>query len=125
MKKVSVGYNPQWGVDATVDSKLAELMANNNFSMWHTGGGCMAWQRDHDDGGYLMITDEGGADLGTWKDRNKKAWVIGRYNEEGDEWVCCTEITLAEALALADIIPQPGAGKPEFCDKHGNFKVEG
>lgn len=125
MEQVSVGYNPQWGRDAMADKPLADLMASHNFQMWHTGGGCMAWSRWTDDGGYTLITDDGGADLGEWQNRDKETWIVGRYSEDGDNWVCCRDgVTLSEALALAGIMPKPEAGTPDFCDRDGKFKVE-
>lgn len=125
MKQVSVGYNPQWGCDAMADKPLVDLMASHNFDMWHTGGGCMAWGRWTDDKGYVWITDEGGTDLGTWARRGEGVWIVGRYSEDGEQWVCCNDdMTLAQALALADVMPKPEVGTPDLCDRFGKFKAE-
>lgn len=100
-------FNPQWGSLFVPDHGLSELLGRNNWQLSHTGGGCMAWERPHDDGGWLWITyNDGGP--GEWKDRSKKGWIVGRYSEDGDYWVCTKYGTLCQVFQAAALLPHPG-----------------
>lgn len=103
-------HNPQWNHDMHVDTALMRRMQMDNFQTSHTGGGCFAWERPTDDGGWVWITEESGSALGAWKERNKRVWLIGRYSSDMDDWITVDSITLPEALRLADTLRAP---KPE------------
>ncbi len=101
-------YNPQWQRMMDVDAALMRRMRADNFQPQHTGGGCMSWERLTDDNGYIWITDQDGASLGAWADRNKRQWIIGRYNSEAD-FISLEHVTLFQALKHADSLRAPVA----------------
>lgn len=55
---------------------------NYEFVEWETGGGCLAYRLDLADGGYLLLTDSGGAGLPDPDDDDSP--MLGRYDAEGD-----------------------------------------
>jgi hypothetical protein len=84
-------------------SRVGKLMAANGFTIDHTGGGCLAWQKagkDH----FAWITRDGtdlGADV---VDLNERVFDVGLYSQEnGDEFVNPEELMTAnEAIAWCD-----------------------
>lgn len=108
---VDAVYNWQWGRYAQVDHRMLALMSAHGYTAEHTGGGCMAWERPLDDGGYLMITD-GDSGLGDWPEIEAAQWYVARYNADGDTWSDLEStgdlgLTLRDALKAADELPVP------------------
>ena len=100
--------------EVSVDQVLVDTMADAGFAPEHTGGGCMAWFKYTDDeDGYVMITYID-VELGKWDDRNDPEWMIGRYANEGEDWVVVSHATLERALKLAaGALRRPAAGEQE------------
>lgn len=111
-------FNPQWGRVVEIDQPLYDRMAADNFSEWHTGGGCMAWQRDTDEGGYVLITYNE-CELGTWGERDERRWMAFRYTAESEfigvgwEDDDSTGLTLDDALRVVDMLPIPAHNQQE------------
>lgn len=66
----------------TLDNSAFCTPERYGFEVVNTGGGCMGWRLDLPDGGYLLITDEGGSGLPEEDDDGSP--LIGRYTVEGD-----------------------------------------
>ena len=104
-------YNPQWDRMMDVDTALMRRMQLAGFTVQHTGGGCMAWERATEDDGYIWITDGSGTGLGTWSARSKLDWLVGRYSKDGD-WINIEDsMTLFLALELANELRAPADGE--------------
>jgi hypothetical protein len=98
-------YNPQWGRNMDVSKRFHDHMASRFFAPSHTGGGCMAWERILDDGGWVWVTYNDS--LGSWEERDEAVWLVGRYSADGDSWITVQPSTLADALGAATRIPDP------------------
>lgn len=59
------------------------VLERMGFHIAETGGGCTAWRKDFDDGGYVMLTADASHDIG-----RDDALAIGVYTRDGDVWVC-------------------------------------
>ena len=104
-------YNPQWDRTMHVDTALMNRMKRAGYEVQHTGGGCLAWERLTQDGGYIWITDLSGSGLGEWKDRNKPEWLLGRYGRD-DDWINIEDaLTLSKALQISDTMRAPADGE--------------
>lgn len=70
-------YNPL----RTPDDSAFCTPERYGFELFHTGGGCMGYQLELPDGGYLLVTDEDGSGLP--EETDEVSPVIGRYDAEG------------------------------------------
>ena len=66
--------------DKAPQSPVGKIMTANNYSISHTGGGCLAWELTIDDSHYLWICDLGNG-LGDSVDEH---YLVGCYNADGD-----------------------------------------
>lgn len=64
------------------------------FVKYHSGGGCMAYRLDLEDGDYLLLTDSSGSDLPDQPSDYEGA-MLGRYSSAG------------ETIALVNVIDIP------------------
>jgi hypothetical protein len=51
------------------------------FYVCETGGGCLAYRTDNENGSYLMVTDEGGCDI----PREETDYLLVGYYENADD----------------------------------------
>ncbi len=73
----------QWfdGVVAkAAETEIGNIMKGAGYAVAHTGGGCLAWEKPLDNGGYLWICDEGNG-LG---DKIDEPYLVGHYDREGE-----------------------------------------
>jgi hypothetical protein len=105
---------------AEADKTVGPVLRAANFEPQHTGGGCMAWQHNLDETGdaYVMITNE---DLELDGDPAATDWCVGRYQGEG--WIAVNDLTLDEALGLADLIPVPTDDQELSIDGKAAFET--
>jgi hypothetical protein len=79
---------------------VGQRMQAEGFTVTHTGGGCLAWERTLSHGRYVWITDD---DAGLGVDGQSEYFAVGAYDAEGnfkdDEQN--SFLTLDEALAAA------------------------
>lgn len=80
-----------WGwfdhvTEAAGSTAVGKIMTAHNYTVSHTGGGCLTWERMIDDKHYLWICDEGNG-LGESPDER---YLVGCYDSEGafDQHVC-------------------------------------
>jgi hypothetical protein len=77
-------------------------MAANGFTIEHTGGGCLAWQKEGKDF-FAWITRDGtelGADV---VDLNESVFDVGLYTDDATDFVNPEELMAAnEAIAWCD-----------------------
>ncbi len=80
--------------------EIAERMKAAGFEPIGTGGGCEAWSKTASAGSgdyaWICTEDQG---LGDSEEDN---WLVGLYNEEGDEWINNETQTLTAALAWCE-----------------------
>ena len=75
-------------VNAAKTTEVGKKMVAAGFSVLHTGGGCLVWNKDLRNGDYLWVcTDESG--LGKTVD---EVFLVGHYGKDSD----------GEALAHGD-----------------------
>lgn len=55
------------------------------FSQYSQGGGCMAWRKNVENGGYWLITSDDGCDL---PNEDDVMIMVGWYNDDEDEGSC-------------------------------------
>jgi hypothetical protein len=60
-------------------TEVGKIMAANGYTVSHTGGGCLCWERTLADGHYLWICDLGNG-LGT---HPNEEYLVGVYNADG------------------------------------------
>jgi hypothetical protein len=82
--------------------ELVQMLADG-YQPEMTGGGCLAWRKNFQDGSYLFITyyehDIGG-------EPEDPVWIVGRYTDHGEEnrvqsGEFLPDVTLREAAAFA------------------------
>ena len=61
-------------------TEIGKRMLADGYSVQHTGGGCLAWERQFADGRYVYICDEGNG-LG---DEMGELYLCGLYDKDGD-----------------------------------------
>jgi hypothetical protein len=109
-------FNAQWGRFMDVDDKLATYMQAHGYEPVHTGGGCMGWRNDEDEGFYTMITYID-VELGDWAHIDDPQWLVGRYKTDAegwnDGWVCYEGggVGLERAFEIARRLPDPKVGE--------------
>lgn len=88
---------------------VADIMGAAGYRTFPTGGGCMAWARDLEDGSRIWIcTDDNDTDGAP----DEAIWLVGRHDLDGGFIVANGSYTLARAFEIAPLIPSP-AGKDE------------
>lgn len=92
----------------------SDLMIERGYSLYHTGGGCMAWEKAVE-AGRIWITNE---DAGIDGDPAEPIWIACRYleDEHRDDigWVFTDpSTTLPNALRIADSLEKPEPGQEE------------
>jgi len=109
---------------AMMDSRECKALATEDgktftkagFEIAHTGGGCMAWQRDIDSDWFVWITDSSGTEL-TISANEPDCWFIGIHSQDGAFSEAQEAQTATEALAIADrIAAQVRSGNFEGLD---------
>jgi hypothetical protein len=63
----------------TAQSAVGRIMTANGYTVAHTGGGCLCWERTLPGGFYLWICDEGNG-LGEVIDQ---PYLVGCYDRDG------------------------------------------
>jgi hypothetical protein len=64
-------------------TRVGKLMTAQGYTIAHTGGGCMCWEKSLEGGFYLWICDEGNG-LG---DKINETYLVGCYAPDGpDGW---------------------------------------
>lgn len=111
-------FNPQWQRNMEVDDKLANYMQAHGYRPTHTGGGCMAWWNEEDDGFYTFITYID-VELGDWAHIDDPQWLVGRYCRDGegfnDGWNCYEGgVGLERAFEIARRLADPKAGEETY-----------
>lgn len=101
-------WNAAWSIAKKrhlTNPTVAPRMREAGWTVAHTGGGCMAWDKPAPCG-YVWITNEGNALEG---DPAAREWYVGRYNDGAEGEAGIGPVTLDEALAAVDQLPDPGA----------------
>lgn len=86
--------------NAPADVKL--LVEEAGYEIAHTGGGCLAWRKDLDNGEHLLICTE---DNTIDADPAAKEWLVGRHTDDGGMIEIDGATTLEDALRIADLLP--------------------
>ena len=73
------------------------LQAPAGWQEYHTGGGCMAWQREFESGIYCLMTNDEAA-----MPVEGEPVVLGFYEADGRERALFVTPTVAAALAIVD-----------------------
>lgn len=78
------------------ESAVGKIMIENGYSVAHTGGGCLAWEKsDAATGWVIMICDEGNG-LGDTLDEQ---YLVGLHANDGDFLECEDALSLMDCLA--------------------------
>ena len=95
-----------------VRTEVKALVYSAGFEPRHTGGGCVAWGKEIDDGSYLLLTaDDDGIDA----DPSSEVWSVGRYADEG--FVSLEDpMTLRDCLLASELIPAPVGEEENYPD---------
>jgi hypothetical protein len=89
-----------WFDRASAEAKETELgkrMTAAGFTVTHTGGGCLAWERTFPDGRYIWLCDED-------QELHGQPVVCGLYDREGDPLAADYCPTWEEALRWAETL---------------------
>lgn len=83
---------------AAVASPIGQLLTPLGYTVGHTGGGCLAWQKkDEATGWCIMICDEENG-LGTDIAKDAAEFLVGLHHDDGDFVEC------GDALSLSDCV---------------------
>src|SRR5262249_10295636 len=80
------------------ESETGQRFAAAGFHVAHTGGGCLAWERNFDDETYIWICDLCNG-LG---EREDECYLVGFYNKDADVLADGDVPSLTAALAWAE-----------------------
>lgn len=64
---------------------VEKVMAEFGFQIWQTGGGCLAYRKDNDDGSYFMVTTDDGCFI---PEEPTEMILVGFYQNADDEGSC-------------------------------------
>lgn len=81
---------------------VRHLVDEAGFEIAHTGGGCLAWRKDLDNGEYLLVCTE---DNTIDADPAAKEWLVGRHSDDGGMVEIDGATTLEDALRIAELLP--------------------
>ena len=89
-----------------VRPSVAATMGPLFFHPYDSGGGTMVWRKEVGDGSVLYVSNEA-ADGPLDGDPAAPTWLAGRYGELGGAMDVTAGMPLAEALAVAEALPDP------------------
>jgi hypothetical protein len=80
-------------------SKPGKVLMAAGFTVYHTGGGCLAWRKDYPGKVYVLLTDDvDGANLNLDESDD---WLIGIYRDDDVDGEPLIEDATAETVAGA------------------------
>lgn len=85
---------------------VAATMGPLFFHPFDSGGGTMVWRKEVGDGSVLHVSNEGPAGP-LDGDPDASTWLAGRYGELGGSMDVTVGMPLAEALSVAESLPDP------------------
>lgn len=101
--------------DEALEVRVRAIMEGAGYAVTSTGGGCMAWFRQTQDGGHVLICTTSNrlyagpqqtADESKVDRSYTDGWLVGRYSHNG-AFLNFSPIILGEALAVAEVLPDP------------------
>lgn len=95
-----------------VNSEVGRILIASHFTVWHTGGGCLAWGKNSTDNKHHCMITRHGVELGIDADIEQDDWDVGLYDADGD-FVEDRVTGLREAIEWCDL----ALADPEECFK--------
>ena len=88
------------------DLDMSQEIEALGFKEFHTGGGCTAYRKDSEEGGYILITNKG-AEI----PRGGERVLVGRYDSQDEVLVCDEYDSLSEYIASIEGLQKKDKGQ--------------
>jgi hypothetical protein len=81
---------------------IRDQMHKAGYAEYHTGGGCVVWNKDIDQSRYPWTSTD---DNDLFGGPNANIWIAGTYSGHGENWLNVTGLTLDEAVEILPRLP--------------------